>query len=50
VRAALQRLQQEGFVGAGDPDGAERAVSLNWRGSAERDAHVVTLLGERGNW
>jgi DNA-binding GntR family transcriptional regulator len=37
-------------VRAGDADGAERAVSLNWRGSAERYAQVVTLLGERGNW
>jgi DNA-binding GntR family transcriptional regulator len=35
---------------AGDGDAAERAVQLNWRGSAERYGHVVTILGERGNW
>jgi len=34
----------------GSPDGAERAVALNWRGSADRYGHVVTILGERGNW
>jgi DNA-binding GntR family transcriptional regulator len=37
-------------VRAGDPDGAERAVARNWRGSAERYGQVVTILGERGNW
>jgi DNA-binding GntR family transcriptional regulator len=35
---------------AGDPDGVERAVARNWRGSAERYGQVVTILGERGNW
>lgn len=35
---------------AGDPGGVERAVALNWRGSAERYGQVVTILGERGNW
>lgn len=37
-------------IRAGDLDGAERAVTRNWRGSAERYGQVVTILGERGNW
>jgi DNA-binding GntR family transcriptional regulator len=37
-------------VRAGDQDGAEGAVTRNWRASAERYGQVVTILGERGNW
>jgi DNA-binding GntR family transcriptional regulator len=37
-------------VRAGDEDAAERAVMRNWRASAERYSHVVTILGERGSW
>ena len=37
-------------IRAGDQDGAERAVTCNWRASAERYGQVVTILGERGNW
>jgi DNA-binding GntR family transcriptional regulator len=37
-------------IRSGDGDGAERAVVLDWRGSAGRYGQVVTILGERGNW
>jgi DNA-binding GntR family transcriptional regulator len=37
-------------IRAGDRDGAEQAVTRNWRASAERYGQVVTILGERGNW
>jgi DNA-binding GntR family transcriptional regulator len=37
-------------IRGGDQDGAERAVTHNWRASAERYGQVVTILGERGNW
>lgn len=37
-------------VRSGDRDGAERAVALDWRASADRCGQAATLLGERGNW
>jgi DNA-binding GntR family transcriptional regulator len=37
-------------IRAGDQDGAEQAVTRNWRASAGRYGQVVTMLGERGNW
>jgi DNA-binding GntR family transcriptional regulator len=33
-----------------DPDGAERAIQLNWQNGAERLGRVIETLGERGSW
>lgn len=37
-------------IGAGDPEGAERAVKDNWRNAAERLARLIEKVGERGSW
>jgi DNA-binding GntR family transcriptional regulator len=34
----------------GDEDGAEAAVRVNWRGSADRYADAMERVGERGVW
>ena len=56
--AILQRLgtsvtEHEAIMNAveeGDPDGAERAIRLNWENGANRLCHVIDTLGERGSW
>ncbi len=35
---------------AGDPEGAQHAVATNWQNAAERLAHVIHTVGERGTW
>ncbi len=37
-------------IEAGDPDGAQRAVLVNWRSAAARLSHVIDAMGERGSW
>jgi DNA-binding GntR family transcriptional regulator len=37
-------------IEAGDPDGAQRAVLVNWRSAATRLSHVIDAMGERGSW
>jgi DNA-binding GntR family transcriptional regulator len=37
-------------IGAGDPDGAQRAVQTNWRNAAVRLSRVIDRVGERGSW
>jgi DNA-binding GntR family transcriptional regulator len=48
--AAREHAEIVQAIRAGDPEGVERAVARNWRGSADRYGQVVTILGERGNW
>jgi DNA-binding GntR family transcriptional regulator len=35
---------------AGDADGVERGLQLNWEKGAERLGHVIDIFGERGSW
>jgi len=37
-------------VETGDPDGAQRAVLVNWRNAAARLSHVIDAMGEKGSW
>ncbi|SRR2546422_219790 len=37
-------------IANGNSDAAERALQMNWRNGAERLAHVINTLGERGSW
>lgn len=37
-------------IEAGDPEAAKEAVLTNWRNAADRLAHVIDRLGERGAW
>ncbi|MGC2301346.1 MAG: GntR family transcriptional regulator [Acidobacteriaceae bacterium] len=35
---------------AGDADGTERALQVNWENGCERLGHVIDVFGERGSW
>ena len=48
--AAREHDEIDSAIRGGDGEAAERAVSRNWRGCADRYRQVVTILGERGNW
>ncbi len=37
-------------IDEGRPEDAQRAVETNWRHAADRLAHVIDVVGERGSW
>jgi DNA-binding GntR family transcriptional regulator len=37
-------------IAEGEAEAAQRAVQTNWRNAADRLAHVIEMMGERGSW
>lgn len=51
IRSSVQ--EHDAIIDAIDeqrPGDAQRAVETNWRHAAERLAHVIDVVGERGSW